>query len=367
MLSNKELLNKFSINSNNFKTIKDNVLYVVRSGSKAYNCHTESSDDDYKGFFVNTYNSYIGIFDKIEQFELKDPDAVIYEISKFFKLAIVSNPNIIEVLFVDPSDVLYINPIAEEILNNRSLFLSKKIFHSMSGYAYSQMARLENHRKWIRNPPTCAPIRSDFSLPERPLINKEAYNALKSIISKQMLELSFNFLEDLTDEQREGIKGTINEYLAKFQIKNSDLEKNICTRLGFDDNIIEYVLKEREYESACTKYKQFLEWQVNRNKKRAADEARLGYDSKFAYHIIRLYRMCSEILETGKVIVKRPDRQDFMDIRNGLWSYEKLQEESSNLYKKCKDLYDNCKAIPYSPDKVAINNLLIATINKTFK
>lgn len=365
MLSKEELLNKILKNSPNFKKVQDNVLYLIRCGSRAYNCHTESSDDDYKGFFINTYDSYVGMLDKIEQFELKEPDTTLYEISKFFKLAIASNPNIIEVLFVDPSDQLYISPLAEEIINNRNIFLSKKIFHSMSGYAYSQMARLETHRKWIRVNPTL-PKRSDFGLPELPLINKESFNALKSLINKQLLELSFNFLEDLSDEQREGIKAVINEYLAKFQIKHSDLEKNILTRIGFDDNIIEYVLKEREFESAVTKYKQFIEWKNNRNQARAADEAKLGYDSKFAYHIIRLYRMCAEILETGKVIVKRPDRQDFMDIRNGLWTYEKLQEESSKLFEKCRDLYNNCNTLPYSPDKVKINNLLITTINKSF-
>lgn len=367
MLSKEELFYKFNKNSHNFKNIQDNVLYVIRCGSRAYNCHTESSDDDYKGFFVNTYDSYLGFLDKIEQFELKEPDATLYEISKFFKLAIVSNPNIIEVLFVDDSDRLHVSSLAEDILSQRELFLSKKIFHSMSGYAYSQMARLETHRKWIRNPPNKIPQRSDFNLPEIPLINKEAFNALKSLINKQLLELSFNFLEDLTDEQREGIKGLISEYLAKFQIKSSDLEKNICYRIGFEDNIIEYVLKEREYESAVTKYKNYLEWQKNRNPKRAADEAKLGYDSKFAYHIIRLYRMCAEILETGKVIVKRPDRQDFLDIRNGLWSYEKLQEESQKLFEKCKNLYNDCNTLPYSPDKVKINKLLISTINKSFK
>jgi hypothetical protein len=45
---------------------------------------------------------------------------------------------------------------------------------------------------------------------------------------------------------------------------------------------------------------------------------------KNAYHLVRLLRMCREILTLGKVIVKRPDRDELLAIRNGAWKYEEL-------------------------------------------
>mgnify|MGYP001607055563 CR=1 FL=1 len=45
---------------------------------------------------------------------------------------------------------------------------------------------------------------------------------------------------------------------------------------------------------------------------------------KHAMHLVRLMRMCKEILITCEVVVKRPDREELLAIRNGAWSYYKL-------------------------------------------
>ena len=107
------------------------LLYLVRHGSRAYNCHTELSDDDYKGFCVPPQKYYFGNLNKFEQriCEKPNPDICIFELKKFISLAVQANPNVLEILFVDPSDQFYVHPIAEELINNRDLFISKKIFH----------------------------------------------------------------------------------------------------------------------------------------------------------------------------------------------------------------------------------------------
>ena len=70
-LENKqELIEKFNKNNSNFKQFNNKILFLSRHGSKAYNCHIESSDDDYKGFLAGCSNNYLGILNKIEQFEL---------------------------------------------------------------------------------------------------------------------------------------------------------------------------------------------------------------------------------------------------------------------------------------------------------
>ncbi len=179
--------------------------------------------------------------------------------------------------------------------------------------------------------------------------------------------LNFRFLENLTVDQVTEIKYVISDYLAKFQIKSKDLETNILYRNGLSDNFIQNFFREKEYEAALNNYKHFLSWKENRNPERALSEGKIGYDVKFAYHIIRLYRMCCEILETGKVIVRRPDREDFIEIRNGGWSYEKLLEESDKLFEKLKALYETSKILPDYPDRKAINNLLLTCTQEFFK
>lgn len=47
---------------------------------------------------------------------------------------------------------------------------------------------------------------------------------------------------------------------------------------------------------------------------------------KHAAHLVRLIRMCREILETGQVLVRRPDAEEIRSIRNGAWSYESIVE-----------------------------------------
>jgi hypothetical protein len=52
---------------------------------------------------------------------------------------------------------------------------------------------------------------------------------------------------------------------------------------------------------------------------------------KHAYHLIRLLRMGKEIISEAKVLVKRPDAQELLDIRNGKFSYEELVSYAENL------------------------------------
>lgn len=127
--------------------LEQNTLYLTKSGSHAYGTNIETSDLDVKGIAHSPKSYYMGFVNRFEQAEFKEPaDAVIYEIQKFFKLAADCNPNIIEMLWTDPSDHLYVDPLMERIIDRRSGFLSKKAKHSFSGYAISQLKRLQSRR-----------------------------------------------------------------------------------------------------------------------------------------------------------------------------------------------------------------------------
>ena len=46
-----------------------------------------------------------------------------------------------------------------------------------------------------------------------------------------------------------------------------------------------------------------------------------------------------EILNDHKVIVKRPDREEILSIKNGSWSYEQVIEFADNMQKKLDEAY----------------------------
>src|SRR5205085_862996 len=138
------------------------------------------SDDDYKGVCSPPSKYFFGFMDNFEQAELKspDPDCVIYSIIKFFNLAVNSaNPNLLEMLFIRPEHQLYIHPLFQSVLDNRDLFLSKKMCHSFGRFAFAQMKRLKLHREWMMNPVEQPPTRADFGLPDKPEIGKENLEA----------------------------------------------------------------------------------------------------------------------------------------------------------------------------------------------
>ena len=115
-------------------------VYRVRAGSHAYGLNTETSDLDIRGICIPTENVIYGL-GNFEQFEDKTNDIVIYDIRKFFKLALKCNPNIVELLYVRPSDIISWDRYGLQIISNRHLFLSQEARRTFGGYAISQLKK----------------------------------------------------------------------------------------------------------------------------------------------------------------------------------------------------------------------------------
>lgn len=56
----------------------------------------------------------------------------------------------------------------------------------------------------------------------------------------------------------------------------------------------------------------------------AHERGEVGGYGKRACHVVRLMRMCREILTRGEVIVRRPDAEELLAIRGGAWTYEEV-------------------------------------------
>jgi len=341
-----------------------NTELLVRHGSNAYGTNTPESDEDFKGIAIPTKQYFLGSQDKFEQAELKDPDAVIYDIRKFFNLAAACNPNIIEVLHTDPSDHILVSPIGRLILDNKDKFLSKRIKHTFMGYSISQLKRIKTHRRWITNAPKEPPTRASMGLPEQTLIPQDQLAAAEAEIQKDLDRYNFDFMEELSEAMKIAVRSAMSEMLAELKITSEVQWAASARKVGLSDNFIEIMQKERQYKGAKLEWDNFLGWQQNRNKKRYALEAKFGYDTKHAYHLVRLIRMCQEVLETGRVIVRRPDFEELLYIRNGGWTYEQLIEFAEKADILMQKLYLTSTTLPKTPDFKYLDNLCVSIVEQ---
>ena len=363
----------------NFKWLEANIIFVTLHGSRAYGLNDELSDTDIKGICIPPRDIGDNLFHRFEQVEnhqfienklkhLKNPknpkfESVIYSLRKFMVLAAGVNPNIIELLWTDPTDHFVSKPLMLGLFENRRLFLSSKAKFTFSGYAFAQAAKIERHRKWIVLGDLKKPKREDFGLPvERARQLDEVFGFVKSEVERW--NLSRFPMEEL---ERADLKETIWELVgnvSKLQVGWDNwpqayevaIVNKIAKEYDLKDEVVALLHKEREYKRAREQYTSWVNWKQNRNKDRAILEEKSGYDTKHASHLVRLMRMGWEILTLGKVIVKRPDREEILAIKNGGWSYDRVMEYAKEMQSRLDSAYTITK-LPKSVDGEKINKL----------
>lgn len=122
------------------KHLGDNILFLTVGGSHAYGTNIEGSDVDIRGAAGSP--EILG-FNRFEQVINNQTDTVIYVINKFVNLLVQCNPNVIELLGNDPE--LYVNMTSEGqmLLDNKELFLTRRVAYSYGGFANDQLRRLQ--------------------------------------------------------------------------------------------------------------------------------------------------------------------------------------------------------------------------------
>lgn len=366
MITNQELYDRVSPvfqTHDSIPWLRDSTVFCTLYGSRAYGLNTETSDYDFKAFCIPPIEYWLGFSKSFEQAETHVPlDCSNFGIQKFFNLASLGNPSILEILFTDPDCHVIVHPVVRKILENRDRFLSTKVRWSFSGYARSQLNRILSHRVWLQNPPKAPPTRAEFNLPAAMPMTKNYTDEIIAEIDKR----TDGWAPDLSGfdkAQIEYLKTKIN-YLIADMVGNKDKQFEAAARsMSLPEETIEIIRNEKKFRQAKEHYNQYLSWKENRNPERAAMEARFGYDGKHASHVIRLFLMCEEILTKGVVSVKRPDRDFILSIRKGAWTYEQLIEWADSMDGKMDELYRTSK-LPKTPDKAYLDNLLISTVRE---
>ncbi|MGG6267059.1 hypothetical protein ACQ4M3_12900 [Leptolyngbya sp. AN03gr2] len=248
---------------------------------------------------------------------------------------------------------------------NLLLIHSKKIKHSFCGYAYAQIKRVENHRRWLLNPPQHKPQATDFGLDETKALDKADLNCF--------LEFLYLLIRDRVEWMEK------SDQIYTLLVEEIDF-KGVLKQHPLPDAVVDYaqaltrsskdfillLQKSQQYRAALNEWKAYQEWKDKRNPERAGMEMRVGYDAKHVMHSIRLLRMGCEILKDGKIIVNREvagDADYLRDIRNCKYSYAEVSAESKRLFDEMEVLYQKT-TLPHAVNHRAVNDLCITLVEK---
>jgi hypothetical protein len=354
--------------------IEKRTILIGLAGSHGYGLNRPDSDHDYRGIFIASKPYYLG-FDVIEQKEngWNEPgifdflnnaeDTVIYELRKVLKLLAGANPNVLELLWLNHYP--HLTEVGKYLQENRDLFLSKKVKHTYSGYAFAQIKKIESHRKWLLNPPQQKPLPQDFGIEQ------------ENVLSKDELHAFLEYLYGL-------IRGKI-EFLAEaeqlYNLLTAEVDfKGLLKQYPLPDNVLEYtqglthsrsdfiklLQQSQKYQGALREWNAYQSWKTNRNPDRASMEKTSGFDLKHAMHCIRLLRSGIEIMREGRVFVNRHDIGDAEDLKailRGEYTYEQVMSMTDRLMTEMEEVYQK-SSLPHHPNLPKINELCMELVDR---
>jgi hypothetical protein len=268
-------------------------------------------DKDVMGVYIGPLEQYLGFGrkDVYEQWE-GDWDCVFYELRKFIGLLLNCNPNVLSQLWVKPNGIIFENSLGARLRENRELFVTKKAYHSFSGYAHDQFKKMVS-------------------------FNQEA-QALMAQLEEQLT--GFGIDPDSCD--------------AGNSLRSLDGQPFV----GATTEIMEVVKRLRGER------RRFYSGGYMGKKRRELVRL-IGYDAKNAAHLIRLLRMGIEFLTEGKLHVERQDAAELLDIKRGAWPLEKVKVQAEHLFTLAQEAYVR-SPLPPEPDRDRAERLCVQMISE---
>ncbi|EON7637291.1 TPA: nucleotidyltransferase domain-containing protein [Escherichia coli] len=368
---------------NNNKFLEQTIVKHL-AGSQAYGTSTPESDTDYRGIFLANKEFILTPFYNVKEVsDSREEDTKFYELNQYLRLYTEANPNILESLWVDPEHIVESTEIYDYLRTFNQQLLSSKIAFSYTGYAYNQVKRMSNHHGWMDKERIAEKrlneILEDFPVDEtlawmyenfpHYLVERldtsklHPFNAKKIDFEKYMRDTSLQLVSTHPLKQYHFVRLVHNYSTDKVLDRDFNLldYNNGYELIHYGENIfgviinpnestinadgsLRYFNKERsteelkvrpelivkfnekEYSENSENRKSYHKWKENRNAKRALMESQHGFDLKHAMHTIRLLNSAEEALQSGIILVKRPDADMLMDIRNGKWKYEEVMD-----------------------------------------
>lgn len=328
-------------------------IFKGYAGSMSYGTNLPTSDVDMRGLFcADPINIRTPFFPIREVDDGSEEDTKLYELTHFMKLCLDCNPNIIEMLWIDNSDIITRTAGYDLLREHRAALLSSKIAFTTSGYAMAQLKRIKGHNKWITNPQSETPPQQiDYvSLVQwygTAKIMPRDFNPRSVRDNTRLIpyggdlyglytNMSGDF--DTTGYQMFSDTGSLNTLVDN--VKREELPPPLAL-IKFNKS--EYLLDK-------DKFKNYWTWKNNRNETRSELEHEYGYDTKHAMHLVRLMRMGQEALEHGHIQVKRPDAAELLSIRQGQWTYDELLEYARDMDDSIRNIWYKKTTLPKNPN-----------------
>lgn len=261
-------------------------------------------DKDVMGAYVGAVEHFLGFGRKDTREKWEGAyDCVFYELRKFVSLLLNCNPNVLSLLWLKENSLIYAHMAGLRLRQNRDIFITKKAYHSFNGYAYGQFKRMTH-----MNQETLADIRGRKArLIECGCTERDGEIVLPSGADKQLIE---------AQKQYDEIRGRY--------------------------------------------YKGYM------GDKRRQLVERFGYDTKNAAHLIRILRMGIEFLTEGTLYVEREDKQELLNIKQGLWSLDDVKTEAERLFSLAQEAYVR-SPLPPEPDRDRAERLIIEIVSDYHK
>jgi len=356
----------------NLETLKQKNLLLLEAiaGSKAYGTDLPTSDTDIKGIFILPKKNFYGL-EYIPQVSDEKNDIVFYEIKRFVELLSKNNPSAIEIFHTSKEDIIYKNPILDLIKSED--ILSKLCKDTFAGYALTQIKKAKGLKKKIFNPMPkerktvldfCYILIDKGSILLQKWLKTNDYkqencglSAINHIKNTYLL-----FYHNKNDKNQDN-----NTFYYKGILKNSESNEVSLSNIPKEEKPITYLYFNKEgYAAHCKEYKQYWEWVGNRNDTRYENTLQHGknYDAKNMMHTFRLLDMAIEILEKKKVIVKRPNREELLQIRSGFFTYQELIEKADQKIEELDKAYQN-STLPELPNVYNLEKALIEIRRKS--
>lgn len=383
------------------------IAYEYKRGSHMYHLNTETSDEDFGGVFFCPKKMLLGLRGRYEE-QVSDSksDVVFYEFGRWLELLLKSNPTVLEGLFA-PEDCIVgeVHPAVRKILDNRELFLSKECFKTFYGYAVSQISKARGLNKKIVNPVTERKDILDFCY----TFNDQGSLPIKKFLAENGLDQKYCGLVNIPNmsDGDSSIYGVYYDFAAYFKFENIDwardwyngnspykkffpsvseqlsiqkriedkeffhyggivhpdeIEKSNTVRLSSvpkgEKPICFMAYNKNGYMRHCRDYKDYKEWEKNRNPVRYESNLGHNYDAKNVMHCMRLVRMAKELAQgKGFNVVRTWDRDYLLDIRNHKFEYEDVMAQLEKEKLEMEEAIKSC-TLPERVDFDKVNDLL---------
>jgi hypothetical protein len=340
---------------------KNCLLLECVSGSQAYGTAHDKSDTDIKGVYVLPKENFYSL-EFEEQINEDNNNVMFYELRKFIDLLSKNNPNMLELLAIPGDCIRYKHPLYDLI--RPELFLSKLCKDSFAGYAMTQIKKARGLNKKIVNPMDeqrksildfCYVVSGQGSMPVSSFLVQHNYKQENCglVAIPHMREVY-------------GLYYSADGFYQGIMRKEDSMDISLSSVKEGEVPVATMSFNKDGYSKYCKDYKSYWEWVENRNEVRYENTIEHGknYDAKNMMHTFRLLDMAEEIGRTGKIIVRRPNRDFLLQVKSGEFSYEELVAKAEERLSEIEWVFQKSD-LPEIPDMSRINTLLYE-IRSTF-